>query len=162
MLIVLLLELLSGSTLSVPLSPPSCVVPATVWCCLQKESMQHRCRCREAENLLSKGAKTALETRLSKTPPTDSLVFRTSDSSPLIGKNIACRWQGLLTWCVGAVACPAQQQQVPRNLAFDVPVNTNFFLCGMILGSLGEYLNQPTGASPRGFCPNHKMDLTRM
>lgn len=62
----------------------------------------------------------------------------------------------MLIWCVGAVACPGQQQQVTLYRAFDVVVNTNFFLQQLQCGELLSLLQR---ASSRGLCTNKKTGL---
>ena len=45
-------------------------------------------------------------------------------------------------WCVGAVACRRQQQQMARSRAFDVLEETKIFPTALSGAKLGEYFDQ--------------------
>lgn len=68
-------------------------------------------------------------------PYNRSLVFGRSASLPLISKNSASRLVGLLIWCVGAVACPGQQQQAARRHVSEIFASSSRVFGGLTLGT---------------------------
>ena len=77
---------------------------------------------------------------LSNAPPADSSVFTTSSSEALTSTNSRGCSQGRLIWCVGAIACRRQQEQVARSRAFDVLVDINLFFNRSLLVRNGGIL----------------------